>query len=235
MTRAAIDILNMAEMLDNEKANIIKIRKDKVKSILNDSKSGMFILYYAFMSLFDDPEDLELDTVSVICKNEKNAERIKAVYSAMSSGAAWTSATVFVTTIQAILGDDIDSDAMIPYESEEIIWAIMIMLAIDGAELFPAKKEVTGYICSSLAFYGYVAVPLPLRFDSIVREYKTDFLPQKDAYIMSIRDLYEMDSSLIPAGISPRDLNYLIDNTEIATYLMGKYNEMVSAWRELSA
>ena len=234
MTGVMKNMFELSRLMDNSKSKFGNISKRKAMDYINKDGADMFVLYYAFFSLFENINDidLELDTVNILVKNKKNADRIKAIYSASIYGSYWTSVTTFITSIQAVIDEDIIVDATVPYSQEDIIWSISVLMGIDGSEFLPAKTEVVKYIAACVTHYGQEEPPFGLSFNSILQELgkKESASVFKD---MTINDLYRIDDVSRFGKISPSDLNHLLEETEVATSLNNRYNKMLSDWNNI--
>jgi hypothetical protein len=233
MTKATENILELAGLLDKEKSRIGNIDKRKAIEFLNKDDVSIFPLYYSFFSLVREKENIELETIDIIVKHKENANRIKAIYSSLFADVAWSSVPAFIVCLQAINNDTIDVDSAVPYEPEDIIWGLINMMGIDGAELLPTTTEVNRYIVSSLVYYDNYIVPLSLRFKKLLDIAGDTHVFSKKLQDISVRELSELSNVNEFKGISPSDLNTLLENTEIATILIKKFNKLISEWKYL--
>jgi len=233
MTKAAENIISLAGKLDSAKQQLRNIDRRKAISAINKDDEDAFVLYYCFFSLFKNPENIELSTIDHIVKNKNNRDRIKAMYSSLSSDIAWTNIPAFISCLQAINNEPVNPEALIPFSPEDIAWGITIMMGISGASNFPATTEVIRYINSSLVYYGEQNIPLPLCFPQIEKESELSSSYPKKIKMLTLYELYNLTDIKRFGKISARDLNILLENTEIATSLINRYEKMKNNWNAL--
>lgn len=233
MTKSAENIISLAKTLDRLKDNFKRLNRKTAKKIIESENIDIFILYYSFFSLFNKPEDVELETIDYLVGNSHNRDRIKAIHSAISSDVVWYNIPAFVSCVQSSNNDKIVPESLLPIPASEIIWGIVIILGISGSSNIPLSEDIIKFISASIEYYGSDKLPLMLCIKEIETKTNLDYSYDTQLKEMSIKHLQEVKDLKKFNNLRPNEINSLLENSEIATELMLKYNNLKNTWNRI--
>ena len=232
----------MTDMANAISDKITKIVKDKAISTLTYSKDmEAFIAFYCAAQLIgEDIIIMENETIEYALLEKKVDSKIvrkvimvKSLVGDLDS--VFTVPESFSVAIDVLNDNDVDTNIIDYRRPEKVIWALVLLMSLSGAENIPVSGGAAGYVVACLKTEGWTMPPLMLnvqKFTDLFEYYN------KDIYNgMGCTQKNMLISCTISSGgeVSSSQENFMELHKPIIHYIMSKAQDMNESIAKVSA
>jgi len=232
-TTAIKNTMELIQRFDEMKKFSSSIRKDNFIRATSNDGFDMFTMFYLMNTYYGNIHDIEPEAIDYIDCSSRMKMSLKTLLSVLSSDAVWTNIFAFnafactVNNIEFTVGEIEDLNA------EQIVWAIIMTGAIEGAINLPFSHSVMTAIVGWLKIDGWTAPPMPILFDNFCNIFESSDEVSEIENAFSGIGISDMAFTInINDIVEPHLKNYMARNKVIAEYIVGKIANLSTCWGE---